>query len=304
MRDLVDDAARDERDVDARAVSVDDDGRRTRSPLRRATCARAGSGEGWRDPPTRARGPRASVPPSVARSLARPRRCGRSRSPHTCSTPGLARELGVAREVVDRAVHRDEALRAHELDHASLLGPMRVAADVDAAIGGARAHLAAAADELPEQRVHLGLVAGDRARREDRRDRRDRVERGMLAARELARALRSPRPASRSRCARIFGRGSSRAARIGPARGRRARADSRCCARRVRGCRRRVRAGRSCGSCLRAMSPSRRRRWMFDANIATTTAPVAPSTSRLEHVADVDLVPGRALGRRCSSSRS
>ena len=54
----------------------------------------------------------------------------------------LARELGVPREVVDRAVDRNEALRTYQLDHAPLLGPMRVTADVDAAIGEARAHLA------------------------------------------------------------------------------------------------------------------------------------------------------------------
>ena len=166
----------------------------------------------------------------------------------TCSTPASRASCGVAREVVDRAVHRNEALRTYQLDHAPLLGAMRVTAHVHAAIGEARTHLAAAPDELAEDGVHLGLVAGDGARGEDDAIAGADVERGMIAARELReRGVRLALRAGRDR------RGSSSAAARAPARratrGRRATADSRSIARRAHACRRRDRAARSCGRC-------------------------------------------------------
>ena len=133
--DLVDTPRVSSDDVEHGAGRVERRRRRRRSPPRRGPAARGAPPAGSRAPPTRGRGPSRTCRRASTRSFGDLDDAAVLDHRRPARHAHLARERGVAREVVDRPVDRDEAPRAHELDHPSLLGAMRVPAHVHAAIG-------------------------------------------------------------------------------------------------------------------------------------------------------------------------
>jgi hypothetical protein len=96
----------------------------------------------------------------------------------------IARERRVSRQMVQRAVHRDESPRTHQLDHATLLVAVSVSAHVHLAVGPPCSQLYPAPKECTDEAHDVGLVSWDHtARHHDDVSRSD-VERWMFAARE------------------------------------------------------------------------------------------------------------------------
>ena len=190
---LVDHAARGDRDLAREPPRCVERDRDVHGALRRER-------RSLRDAPGRAARARAMTctrPDVDAPRLAQP--AARRASPTspfsstvTLGHAELARELGVAQEVVQRPVDRHERARLHELDHAPLLLAVRVAAHVDGAVRPPGAELDAAPQEVVHHAHHLGLVARDDPARHD-----DHVARarGRAPGARRARAARAPRPA-------------------------------------------------------------------------------------------------------------
>src|SRR5580692_5292042 len=82
---------------------------------------------------------------------------------HSC----FARKLGVPHQVVESPVNGDEGARLRELEHAALLLPMRVPADVHGAIRPPRSQLDASPQQIGDHARDTRLVARDDPTREN-----------------------------------------------------------------------------------------------------------------------------------------